>query len=184
MYRNLVITLVFASFTLTSLAQELKDSTAVEERFSVFIPKLLVETPIKPSWTVTVGAGTGLSRAYDEDTEKSYFLLLPFAEGGTRWYYNLNRRLRNNKPVAGFSGNFIGLVGRAGYAFYLGEALTDPGVFYTAGTVWGIQRNFGKNAYACFYAGPAAIYSKNIYNQGMWRFSIFGASNFEIGFRL
>lgn len=133
-------------------------------RLSLFIPGISVETGIAKKITLFTEIGSGFSlvvsgsdgqfwmnvmySSHDQKYSGTYFKLFPFAKIEERFYYNINRRIAANKPVANFTGNYI-----SHYNTYLLNEM------FTTGLTWGLQRN-SKRFYFSLNVG-LGVYFKN-----------------------
>ena len=78
---------------------------------------------------------------------KTGFVVLPVITVEPRWYYNLDKRVRKSKSIAGNSGNFISI--QTSYHpdwFYISNY--DKLITFNTITVvptWGIRRNIGEH---------------------------------------
>ncbi len=144
MKKLLCCTLLLCSATFLSAQRSLEKGpkTKIVEpaqvRFNLLTPGVDIEIGIAKNQTVFGGLGLGF--AYYE--EGYAFGLALNAE--YRYYYNLKKRIRQNKVIAGNSGNYIGAA-RAIFFDPLIFATNIPGNDFNIGyygAIYGIQRTF------------------------------------------
>ena len=137
--------LLVSSFASTAqIISEGKGKPKIVENFQVKLnllsPGIDFEIALFPNQTLVGGVGLGL--AYNE--EGYAFGLAVNSE--YRYYHNLKRRIRNNKTIAGNSGNYLGAA-RKIFFDPLIFATDIPGSDFNIGyygALYGIQRTFKK----------------------------------------
>lgn len=111
----------------------------------IWAPSLIYEHKILPYWSGIV--------------EVNYFLLNPYCKCnvsyfgiGTRYYYNINRRIRLGKQANNFSANYLFLKYTNGVIYRRDEKTYQniPGAFILG---YGIQRRLGKYGFLDFNFG-------------------------------
>ncbi|WP_142455408.1 hypothetical protein [Gracilimonas mengyeensis] len=126
-------------------------------RLGLFWPNLEYETPIHPK--MTFHSETGFAFNVGHDGMDWVFQYGLFAKIGPRYYYNLEKRLEENKSIRDFSGNYFSFVSMA----YLNEPFDNnpESNQFVFGPTWGLQRNLGKNWYFNFEVGPGISLSES-----------------------
>ena len=112
----------------------------VQVRFNLFSPGIDFEIGLFKNQTIFGGLGLGFAY-YEEGYAFGLALNTEY-----RFYYNLKKRIRQNKVIAGNSGNYIGAA-RAIFFDPLVFATDIPGEDFNIGyygALYGIQRTFKK----------------------------------------
>jgi len=112
----------------------------IQVRFNLLSPGIDFELGLFKDQTITGGLGLGFAY-YQEGYAFGLALNTEY-----RYYYNFKKRIRNNKIIAGNSGNYIGAA-RAIFFDPLIFATDIPGNDFNIGyygAIYGIQRTFKK----------------------------------------
>ena len=78
---------------------------------------------------------------------KAGFVLLPVITAEPRWYYNLEKRVRKSRDIAGNNGNFVSLQTSYRPDWFLISNYDNITTFNTVTVIptWGIRRNIGEH---------------------------------------
>lgn len=157
MKAKLLISLILTSLFISSNAQENPETenpqTASVEKSTFGIQtgllgvwahnelRLADEIALRTEIGMNVGIFGGLFYP------KTGFVMLPVITVEPRWYYNLDKRVRKSKPIAGNSGNFISIQTSYHPDFFYISNYDDLITFNTVMVVptWGIRRNIGEH---------------------------------------
>lgn len=104
--------------------------------------------------------------------------LRPVIQTEFRYYYNLDKRAAKGKRTTNNSGNFIApVVNLFGPAIAKSENVTVANFASVLGTVWGIQRNYGKKFNFQLSIGPGIGLSED-------EIEFVPMGNLSLGFRI
>lgn len=113
--------------------------------------RLRFERKLKPNWSWQVGVDL---QGLDDSFEEIHLL------AGTRYYYNMNKRILKGKSANNFSADYLGLT--------LTNKFEPPrdnyGLSFTAS--YGLQRRLGKYGYLDFEVGWESIMKRVASNAG------------------
>lgn len=139
-------------------------------RVNIINPSVEVDLPITSKIVQTAALGVGYSGSYPELSAGGgsgfVYVISPFVDTQTKYFYNFNKRIEKGKNVTGNAGNFLSF-----RVFARGPSIVDnifrKGTIDVAfGPTWGIQRAYGK-FHLLFDVGPQ-IYFDNVGNIGFW----------------
>ncbi|MEM8895008.1 MAG: hypothetical protein AAGC88_10555 [Bacteroidota bacterium] len=104
---------------------------------------LAYEKKFKPNWSWRVGSIYAADRASYREIR---------LEGGTRYYYNMNRRILQGKSANNFSANYLGTSFNYSRRFHTDDS------HLTWNLAYGIQRRLGKRMFLDFTVGFENIF--------------------------
>ncbi|MCH4824601.1 hypothetical protein ML462_15615 [Gramella lutea] len=148
--------LFFLSFTIYGQQQKTYTTEKVW-RINYLNPGAELELPTGDYSTFSTELGVGYAGGYSDVTYSGNdltFIFAPFLDLQQKWFFNINKRIRNNRTVENNSGNFLSarLITR-GNTFVEKENRSSDFDF-AFGPTWGIQRKYGKNFHLLFDIGP------------------------------
>ena len=148
----------FAFFTFTTYGQQKKTyNTEKVWRINFLNPGAELELPTGEYSTFSTELGVGYAGGYSDVTNLGNdltFIIAPFLDLQQKWFFNINKRIRNNRTVENNSGNFISarLITRANT--FVEKENRDSDFDFAFGPTWGIQRKYGKNFHLLLDIGP------------------------------
>ncbi|WP_428657157.1 hypothetical protein [Runella sp.] len=132
------------------------------------------EYKLTPGWSLG-------SNVFFQKYQKNYRINYA-VEVFSRWYYDMNRRIRSGKSANNFSGNYFGIQ----FNHFRDEPILEKNNSYaffprswinTVGLHWGIQRRFfthglidfslSLNYYDSHYTDPVSGYNSQLYSSGL-----------------
>lgn len=135
---------IFCLISISSFSQDTPSRPVVAESlFSVnfLVPAVEFEAGITPKTTLDLNFGIGFGLAsgmYRDGTEFGFF---PTFQAQYRYYYNLEKRLEQERKISDNNGNyFAGHVGLSSGKPVIGDLEYINNYSSTIGVVWGMQR--------------------------------------------
>lgn len=115
------------------------------------------------SLVAQIGITGGVITSFSNNQFNLFYYLSPKAVGQFRYYYNVDRRVRQGKVTSRNSANFIGL--HTSYVFRpILKNFSDPYPSrFLIGPVWGVQRTSRGGVNFNFYTGPGISITEKTY---------------------
>lgn len=159
----------FESDILDNLKDNLTSIYGVQ--FGISGINLHKEIPISNSIVLRPEVGLEFGYLYSSGFDLSIYTLTPKLELGSKWYYNINNRIKKNKKTSDNAFNYFSLS-----LSYLPDWFVISN-YNISGTnnlsiipTWGIRRNFGKKfnyefnvGYSGNYLPDFKVYENNLY---------------------
>ncbi|MDO5981858.1 hypothetical protein [Flavivirga spongiicola] len=117
-------------------------------RLNFLSPGLGFDWAVSDKSLISTDLGIGYSGAFDEITliENNGFqyVIAPFIGVQYKLIYNRDKRMKEGKPIAFNSGNFVSIRVRGRGASIADNVTRTDDVDFLIGPTWGLQRAFGK----------------------------------------
>lgn len=161
---RLFITLAVLLYTIVATAQQ-QATTQKVATISFVSPGFGYEQPIANHFTIKGRAALTFNWSYSSSDffgNKFEIAPSPLAATQLRYYYNMNRRERNNKRTTLNSANYLSLLIKYSYSNRYYHYGSDGNYSYNlpthavdGGIVWGLQRNFRNRLSLDCSVGPS-----------------------------
>ncbi len=131
---------------------------------AALFPSFYLNTETLLSRNITLKNEIGIPWNIYKSSDRTSFVYQITYTGSLNWYYNFSRRLKKEKNIQGFSGNYFALFSRAGvfhpyllkYDIPWSEFMKHGLSF---GVMYGMQRTFGKKQRGFYDLGAGISYT-------------------------
>ena len=138
------ILVLFSLISSQVFCQETQSQSVVAESllsFNFLLPAVEFEAGITPKTTLDLNFGIGFGLASGMYQDRTKFGFYPSFQTQYRYYYNLEKRMQQQKKVSENNGNyFAGHVGVSSGKPVIGNLEYLNNYYSTIGVVWGMQR--------------------------------------------